>query len=69
MRWSVPIGDAGAMADRLEELLADTALRERLCAAGLQTAERYALARMAPLFGEALDRARLDVVKGRDPYE
>jgi glycosyltransferase involved in cell wall biosynthesis len=55
----VPIGDAGAMADRLEELLADTGLRERLCAAGLQTAERYALARMAPLFGEALDRARL----------
>jgi glycosyltransferase involved in cell wall biosynthesis len=55
----VPVGDAGAMADRLEEVLADMTLRQRLSREGLQTAERYDLARMAPLFADALDRARL----------
>ena len=55
----VPVGDAGAMSERLEQVLADAALRKRLSVAGLETAERYSLARMAPLFGDALDRARL----------
>ncbi len=50
-------GDVGAMVDRLEELLRDAALRQRLSAEGLRTAERLSLARVAPLFGAALESA------------
>ena len=53
----VPPGDVRAMADRLEELLLNPRLRADLSTRGLETAERYALARVAPLFGEALRHA------------
>jgi glycosyltransferase involved in cell wall biosynthesis len=52
----VPIGGVDAMADRLEELLRDADLRRRLAIEGLQTAQRYSLARVAPLFAAALER-------------
>jgi glycosyltransferase involved in cell wall biosynthesis len=53
----VPAGDVDAMADRLEELLIDRALRRRLSEEGQRTAQRYALARVAPLFEAALAKA------------
>jgi glycosyltransferase involved in cell wall biosynthesis len=53
----VPIGDIDAMVDRLEEVLCDAALRRRLSAEGLRTAERFSLTRVAPLFGAALEKA------------
>jgi glycosyltransferase involved in cell wall biosynthesis len=53
----VPVGDIDAMVDRLEEVLCDAALRRRLSAEGLRTAERYSLARAAPLFAAALENA------------
>jgi glycosyltransferase involved in cell wall biosynthesis len=53
----VAAGDVDAMVDRLEELLDDERLRHRLSAAGLATAERFALSRVAPLFANALMRA------------
>ena len=54
----VPVGDAAAMAARLEEVLTNPPLRERLSRHGLQTAERFSLARVAPMFAEALEAAR-----------
>ena len=51
-------GDVDAMVDRLEEVLDDAALRRRLSTAGLATAQRFALSRVAPLFADALERAR-----------
>jgi hypothetical protein len=53
----VPVGDIDAMVDRLEELLRDAALRQRLSVEGLRTAERFSLARVAPLFLAALETA------------
>jgi hypothetical protein len=53
----VPIGDIEAMVDRLEELLGDAALRQRLSVEGLRTAERFSLRRVAPLFCAALEKA------------
>jgi len=53
----VPVGDVDAMVDRLEELLRDRSLRQRLSAEGLRTAERYSLSNVAPLFASALDNA------------
>jgi hypothetical protein len=53
----VPIGEIGAMVDRLEELLCDAALRRRLSVEGLRTAARFSLTRVAPLFGAALEQA------------
>jgi hypothetical protein len=53
----VPVGDIDAMVDRLEELLRDAALRQRLSVEGRRTAERFSLARVAPLFGAALEKA------------
>ena len=50
-------GDVDAMVDRLEELLDDRVLRDRLSTAGLRTAERFALSRVAPSFAAALERA------------
>jgi glycosyltransferase involved in cell wall biosynthesis len=55
----VQIGDIDAMVDRLEELLADPQLRQRLSVEGLRTAERFSLARVAPLFASALEKAVL----------
>lgn len=47
-------GDVRGLADRLEELLLNPQLRSELSQRGLETATRYALTRVAPLFGEAL---------------
>jgi glycosyltransferase involved in cell wall biosynthesis len=49
--------DVRGMTDRLEELLLNRQLRMELSQRGLETAQRYALARTAPLFGDALERA------------
>jgi len=54
----VPIGDIDAMVDRLEELLHDEPLRQRLSLEGLRTADRFSLARTAPQFNAALEKAR-----------
>jgi glycosyltransferase involved in cell wall biosynthesis len=53
----VKVGDVGAMVDRLSAILHDRGLRERQSRAGLATAERYSLARVAPMFADALTRA------------
>jgi glycosyltransferase involved in cell wall biosynthesis len=53
----VKVGDVGAMVDRLSAILHDRQLRERQSRAGLATVERYSLARVAPLFADALARA------------
>jgi glycosyltransferase involved in cell wall biosynthesis len=53
----VPPRDVRGMADRLEELLLNPALRSGLSERGRDTAERYALTRVAPLFSEALKQA------------
>jgi glycosyltransferase involved in cell wall biosynthesis len=46
--WVVPRGDAGSLAARLEQVLVDPALRERLGRAGRETAgERFGIAPMA----------------------
>jgi hypothetical protein len=49
--------DVRGMAACLEELLLNSALRKQLSDCGLETARRYALAQVAPLFGEALKHA------------
>lgn len=54
----VPVGRVDLMVDRLEELLRDAALRQRLSENGLRTAERWSLATVAPLFEAALEEAR-----------
>ena len=46
-----------AMADRLDEIIGDPALRTRLSIAGRQTAEQVSLPRVAPLFAQALQDA------------
>lgn len=53
----VQAGDIDAMVERLEEVLEDNALRQRLACEGLRTAQRYALTRVAPLFAQALEKA------------
>lgn len=53
----VPVGDVGAMAAAVVRLLNDPDLRERLSRAARITAEHYALARVAPLFARAIERA------------
>jgi glycosyltransferase involved in cell wall biosynthesis len=53
----VPVGDVQAMAQQLEQLIGDHALRRRLSAEGTQTAERFSLRRVSPLFGAALEKA------------
>ena len=45
------------MADRLEELLLNPGIWNRLSERGLETAERYALTRVAPFFSDALKHA------------
>jgi glycosyltransferase involved in cell wall biosynthesis len=50
-------GDVSGLADRLEELLLAPELRQALSDRGLDTARRYALNQVAPLFGQALRRA------------
>src|SRR5947207_8158947 len=53
----VPPRAVCGMADRLEELLLNPELRNGLSKRGLETAERYALKRVAPFFAEALRHA------------
>jgi glycosyltransferase involved in cell wall biosynthesis len=53
----VPVGDARQMASRLEQVLTDPDLRERLSQAGLETAQRYSLTRVSPMFEKALEAA------------
>jgi glycosyltransferase involved in cell wall biosynthesis len=53
----VATGDIPTMVDRLEELVTDRALRQRLSEEGLRTAQRFSLARVAPLFAAALEKA------------
>jgi len=52
-------GDVDGMAASLARIIGDPALRRRLSAEGLKTAERWSLARAAPLFAEALELLRL----------
>ena len=54
----VPVGRVDLMVDRLEEILRDAALRQRLSIEGLRTAERWSLSTVAPLFEAALEEAR-----------
>jgi glycosyltransferase involved in cell wall biosynthesis len=54
----VPAGRVDLMVDRLEEILRDAALRQRLSREGLRTAARWSLATVAPLFEAALEEAR-----------
>jgi glycosyltransferase involved in cell wall biosynthesis len=54
----VPVGDVDGMVERLEEVLRNATLRRTLAEEGRATAERYALARVAPLFEQALVDAR-----------
>jgi glycosyltransferase involved in cell wall biosynthesis len=53
----VRVGDIDAMVDALEDILLRRPFRDRLAVAGTQTAESWSLARVAPLFTEALERA------------
>ena len=60
----VPVGDVAAMVDRMHELLGDDDLRSRMSASGLETADRYALTRVASLFADALAAAIRDQRSG-----
>jgi glycosyltransferase involved in cell wall biosynthesis len=51
------VGDIDGLVDALQELIYDSALRRRLSLEGLRTADRFSLARVAPLFGAALEHA------------
>jgi glycosyltransferase involved in cell wall biosynthesis len=50
-------GDVDAMVDRLDQVLSDQALRQRLSIEGRKTAADYELGKVAPLFEAALQRA------------
>jgi len=52
-----PVGDIDGMVDALQEVMHDGALRHQLSLEGLRTAERFSLARVAPLFAAALVQA------------
>jgi glycosyltransferase involved in cell wall biosynthesis len=51
-------GDVDAMVRSAERLLTDATLRRRLAEEGLRTASRYSVDSIAPLFADALERAR-----------
>lgn len=53
----VDVGDVNAMVAGMEAYLDDPAMRDRHSLAGLETVNRYSLARVAPLFADALIRA------------
>ena len=53
----VRVGDVDAMVRALEEVLVNRLMRDRLAAAGRQTADAWCLTRVAPLFTQALERA------------
>jgi glycosyltransferase involved in cell wall biosynthesis len=55
----VPVGDVDAMADRLEDVLTDAGLRQRLVGEGMTTADAFGVGKVAPLFAAALKRAVL----------
>ena len=61
----VPPGDVDAMVDRMDEVLADRALRDQLAANGLAAIDRWALARVAPLFERALVSAANNAAQTR----
>ncbi|MDL0128081.1 glycosyltransferase family 4 protein [Halobacterium salinarum] len=50
--YLVSTGDSGALAERLEELLADGELRERMGARGLERAEQFSVEAMVEELGE-----------------
>jgi len=54
--WTVPPGDAGALAEALGRLLDDDRLRARLGRAGRRTAATFSRRRMAEQFAELLGR-------------
>lgn len=51
-------GGVAGMARELERVLTEAALAQRLASNGVETAARWSLARTAPRFGAALERAR-----------
>jgi glycosyltransferase involved in cell wall biosynthesis len=51
-------GDVGAMVCSLVRVLSEGPLRRRLAVEGLHTASRYTVGAIAPLFADALQRAR-----------
>jgi glycosyltransferase involved in cell wall biosynthesis len=53
-------GDVEAMVERMEEMLTNRDLRQRLSSEGLRTADRYSLDRVAPMFASALEGAQSD---------
>ena len=55
----VPPRDISGMVTAMKQLLLNPAQRTALAAAGQQVAGEYALTRLAPRFGAALERARL----------
>lgn len=57
----VRAGDVEAMTDALARILADSTLRNRLSADGLQTAQRWSLTHAAPRFAAALEQFRPDL--------
>lgn len=57
----VRAGDVESMADALVRILDDSSLRDGLSAEGVKTADRWSLARVAPLFTAALEQLRPDL--------
>jgi glycosyltransferase involved in cell wall biosynthesis len=55
--WLVPVGDAGALADRAGALLADGALRDRFAAAGRQSVRRFTTAASLVRYQAAIEGA------------
>ena len=55
----VSVGDVDAMVDRLEEVLTDGRLRQRLVGEGKKTSDAFHVNRIAPLFAAALERAAM----------
>jgi L-malate glycosyltransferase len=55
--------DVEGMAARLERLIVDAPLRGALSACGLETASRYSLQNVTPLFRNAILRAQADLVR------
>jgi glycosyltransferase involved in cell wall biosynthesis len=53
----VEVGDIDGMVRRLEEVLSDAALRQRLAQEGRRTAEKWSLEHAAPQFEDALQQA------------
>ena len=63
----VEAGDVEAMAASLQRIVGDPSLRRRLSVEGAKTAERWSLARAAPLFAAALEIRSLVELNGIEP--